>query len=288
MKAERLFTQEMILGECPVWDDKIKALFWIDISAGQLWQQKCGHDAGLYRTFDQSIGMCCLAHDGSVVVALEKSIVQVNGEYSRVLFDDDDMEEPNNRFNDGKCDAAGRLLIGTMNKLAEPKRAGLYQFTQNEGLKQLFGGVSISNGLDWSPDKRKLYYVDTPHGVLWRYDYDMETGDLHNKTPFIDYSSEKGDFDGCCVDAEGCIWACHWGGFQVSRWDPLSGRKIDTIALPVPNATCCTFGGEKMNNLIITTGVGRDRSVKRDYQLSGSLFVVETDTVGMPPSRFGV
>lgn len=286
MQTERLFHETMILGECPVWDERTNTLFWIDITAGQLWQHSFVLNRSNHCEFGQNIGMCCLTESEGLVIALEKSILLVNDGFQEVLVDGIEREQPRNRMNDGKCDSQGRLLVGTMHKDVKPNEAALYCLDGQSRFQRVLGNVTISNGLGWSPDNRFLYYVDTPSGILWQFDYDIETGALFNRTPLIDYSHEEGQFDGICVDAQGCIWACHWGGFQVSRWDPRSRRKLSSIRLPVPNVTSCCLGGEKMNKLIITTGTGRDQEVKMRYPLSGALFVCELDVPGFPANRF--
>ncbi|MEA5014489.1 MAG: SMP-30/gluconolactonase/LRE family protein [Candidatus Limiplasma sp.] len=288
MAAERLLPGEMILGECPVWDEGNNALYWIDITAGQLWRHGFLEEETTQVSFDQNIGACCLTRSGGVLVALEKSIVVLRDGHQQTLVEGIERELPHNRFNDGKCDSRGRLFIGTMHREAEKERASLYRLEPAGAMAKVLSPVTVSNGVAWSPDDRYLYYVDTPSGFLWRFAYDVETGTLSRRTPLIDYRNEEGDFDGICVDAEGCIWACHWGGFQVSRWDPRTQQKLLSIPLPVPNVTCCCFGGPGMNRLMITTGTGRDPRVKRDYPLSGSLYACEVDTVGLPSNRFGL
>ena len=285
MRAERLFPETMVLGEGPVYDEKAGALYWVDITAGQLWRHDYSEGRTTYRDFGQSVGMCCLAREGGVVAALKKSLVLVEGGGERVLLDGVEPEAPDNRFNDGKPDPAGRLLIGTMDKNMRPGRGALYCLEEGRGLHRLLDGVSISNGLAWSPDNQYLYYVDTPSGFLWRFDYDLSTGAITGRTPLIDYTGEEGLFDGITVDAEGCIWAAHWNGFQVSRWDPKTGRKLLSLRLPAPYVTCCCFGGPDLRTLFITTAWDGDEKVRREYPTAGAVFACRTDIGGLPAGR---
>ncbi|WP_334137443.1 SMP-30/gluconolactonase/LRE family protein [Muricomes intestini] len=287
MKVERFVTNTMVLGECPVWDERTKTLYWIDITAGQVWGSTSENQATMVSSFDQNVGACCLTKGDGLLVALEKKIIILDNNKQQVIVDGVEDQLQQNRFNDGKCDPRGRLIIGTMNKNVVPQAGNLYQISPEGDTNVLVEGVTISNGLDWSPDGKYLYYIDTPTGTLWRFLYDEETGTLHDRTPFIDYTQEEGNFDGMCVDADGCIWACHWGGFQVTQWDVQSRKKMQTIQLPVPNVTSCCFGGDNLNQLFITTGTGRDESVKRDYPQSGSLYTILTNTRGLPARRFG-
>jgi sugar lactone lactonase YvrE len=287
MIVERLFADTMVLGECPVWDETTKTLYWIDITAGQVWSSKSANQATIISSFDQNVGACCLTKDEGLLVALEKQIVILKNDKQYIIVDSVESQKKQNRFNDGKCDINGRLIIGTMNKNVLPNEGNLYQVLPGGETRVLIKGVTISNGLDWSPDGKYLYYIDTPTGVLWRFLYDSETGSLYDRTPLIDYSHEEGNFDGMCVDADGCIWACHWGGFQVTQWEAQSGKKMQTIKIPVPNVTSCCFGGDNLNQLFITTGTGRDLSVKCDYPQSGSLYTCFTKTKGLHARRFG-
>ncbi|MFV0413919.1 MAG: SMP-30/gluconolactonase/LRE family protein [Oscillospiraceae bacterium] len=286
MKAEQWIDVQNILAEGPVWDETQGLLYWVDITGNRLWQHSFALQKTQSRVFSQNVGMLCLTNKGNVVVALEKSLLLLRGGGQTVLLDNVEAALPRNRFNDGKPDAAGRLWLGTMHREAKPGLAALYQIGRGGSCRQVFGGVTVSNGLAFSPDNRFLYYVDTPCGFLYRFDFDLATGALENKTPLIDYRNEPGSFDGIAVDSQGSIWAAHWGGFGVSRWDPATGRKLGFVSLPVPNATCCCFAGEGLTDLIITTGTGRDAALKQQYPLQGSLFVCRTDTAGLPANRY--
>ncbi len=286
--AEFLLDAGSQLSEGPLWDERAQLLYWVDIEGRRLhvYNPVAHEDHSLL--MPSRIGMVCLTKDDRVMVALEKGVYFVQGEESTQLFFGD-MERPleRNRLNDGKCDAAGRLWVGSMNMDVTEGQAALYCLTPEKQCAKMLDGVTVSNGLGWSLDGRFLYYIDTPSGFLWRFDFDLETGRISNRTALIDYGNEEGNFDGMTVDAEGCLWIAHWGGFQVSRWDPVSGKKILTVKVPVPNPSSCAFGGPKLDRLYITTATGRDKTVKRDYPLSGSLYVYEDGTRGLPAHRFG-
>ena len=286
MKAERLLDLTMSLGEGPVWDEQTNTLHWVDILPCRLWRHDFAGNQTTSQELGNSAGMCCLTQDGGMVAALSHSIVLLKDGTSQVLAENIEPEWPGNRFNDGKCDAAGRLLTGTMDKNGTPGRGSLYRLEEGRPLKKLLGDITVSNGLGWSPDSRFLYYVDTPSGFLWRFEYDLDTGTLQNRTALIDYRGEEGSFDGICVDAEGCLWAAHWGGHQISRWDPKTGRKLLRVDIPAPFVTSCCFGGERMDKLFITTA-GEEAARSEGFPLAGSLFIAETGIQGLPAARFG-
>lgn len=289
-KPELFWQEAALLGEGPLWDDRSGTFYFVDIEGRTL--NRCGMNGGGKNQcrFSQRVSAAFLSQSGKVLAALEDGIYLLDEEEEPVLFAPNPERPalPRNRFNDGKCDRLGRMWVGTMDMDAKPGRAALYCVEKDGACSKKIGGVSISNGLCWSRDDRFLYYVDTPSQVLWRYDFDLETGALSNRVGLIDYSGEQGNFDGMTMDAQGNLWIAHWGGFQVSCWDPLTGKKLGQVDLPVPNISCCTFAGEKLDRLVITTAVGRDPAVKRDYPLSGSVYVCGVDAVGTPAFRFGL
>jgi sugar lactone lactonase YvrE len=287
MKAERFLDVTMDLGEGPVWDERTGRLHWVDIARGQLWT----HDTGTGETgqvkLGDSLGMAVPAAGGGMVAALAHEIVLYREGQTTVLAGQVEAGLPDNRFNDGKCDARGRLLAGTMDTGGRKGRGKLYMLEEGRPLRVLLEEVTISNGLGFSPDKRFMYYVDTPTGYLWRFDYDLDSGALSGRTALIDYSGEAGNFDGLCVDDEGMLWVAHWGGHQVSRWDPATGRKIGRVEVPAPLVTSCCFGGTGMDTLFITTARGWDEQQIAEYPLSGALFAVRPGVTGPVAERFG-
>jgi len=286
-KAERLFDLTMQLGEGPLWDKKEQALYWVDIPEGRVWRHGFADHGHATVALDESVGMCALARDGGLVAALEDSIVLVKDGARHVLAGNVEQDKPNNRFNDGKCDAKGRLLAGTMDRDGKKGQGSLYVLEEGRELRKLAGDITVSNGIGWSPDNKAMYYADTPSGFLWRYDYDLETGNIANRTALIDYTKEEGNFDGLCVDSEGMLWVAHWGGFQISRWDPETGRKIGKVEVPAPLVTSCCFGGQELDTLYITTARGWDEAQIARYPLAGSLFAVQPCVKGMEMARFG-
>lgn len=287
MSIKPLLDLRMTLAEGPVYDELHNRLYWVDIPEGRLWQYDFATGTAKDEVLGSSLGMAVPHKKGGMVAALKDEIIWVKDGLRTVLVDEAEPDAPNNRFNDGKCDAKGRLLAGSMDNNGKEGRGSLYILEEGQPLRQLIPSVSISNGIGFSPDNRYLYYVDTPSGFLCRYRYDVDTGSVSDKTALIDYRAERGNFDGICMDAEGCIWAAHWDGYQVSRWDPRTGQKMGMIDVPAPYVTSCCFGGPNMDQLFITTAAGWDEGLKREYPLSGSVFVAQPGVKGPPVARFG-
>ncbi len=141
---------------------------------------------------------------------------------------------PGNRFNDGKCDPAGRFLAGSMDNAEVEATGSLYSLDPDGSLKTLITGTRISNGLTWSPDYRTFYFIDTPTRTVMAYDYDLATGDIANPRPAISVPPELGWPDGMTSDSEGMLWVAMWGGAKLTRWDPATGHLLAADPLPGP------------------------------------------------------
>ena len=192
---------------------------------------------------------------------------------------------PGNRFNDGRCDPAGRFWAGTM-ALSEEEGAGnVYMMDQDGHVSTKIKDVTISNGLAWSADKKTLYYIDTPTHEIVAFDFDLTSGKISNKRAVIKIAKEEGSPDGMTIDSEDMLWIAHWGGWQVTRWDPRTGRQLNRIALPVSKVTSCTFGGDTLEDLYITTAsVDLTEQEMKEQPLAGALFVVHNSGVKGRPS----
>ena len=278
------------LGEGPVWDAHNERLLWLDIL-----QKEIHHfytKTGVHKTFrlDQMPGAIVLTKEGGIIGALQHGFARIDLEKETVTpIIDPEAAITENRFNDGKCDPDGRFWAGTMS-LSEAHGAGtLYTLERDLSVTEKIKGVTISNGLSWSPDHKTVYYIDTPTCEIVAYDYNRVDGSIRNKKTVIRVLSEDGYPDGMTIDTEGMLWVAHWAGWQVIRYDPYSGNILTRIKLPVANVTCCTFGGTGLDDLYITTA---RKDISEEYlkkqPLAGSLFVVRNcGYKGFLPFQFG-
>jgi sugar lactone lactonase YvrE len=148
-------------------------------------------------------------------------------------------------------------------------------------------GLTIANGLGWSPDGTTFYLTDSNESQIYAYDFDSKTGSIQNRRTLVDLSHENFEPDGMAVDAEGCIWSAMWNGWCIIRFDP-NGKEMMRVKLPVQLPTCCTFGGEQLTDLYITSAsVGLSQSEIQKSFYSGDLFCLQTDVIGMPSYQFG-
>jgi sugar lactone lactonase YvrE len=173
--------------------------------------------------------------------------------------------------------------------ISEDRASGsLYMLDSSKTCINKETDISISNGLAWSLDHKVLYYIDTPTLKVVAYDYDNEDGVISNKRAVITIPKEEGFPDGMTIDSEGMLWIAHWGGWQITRWDPNTGKKLFSFKLPVSNVTSCTFGGKTMKDIYITSArKGLSNGELAKQPLAGSLFVIrESGFEGLPAYRF--
>ncbi len=242
------------LGEGAIWNPETQELLWVNIEGKILnfYQPKIDNNKELLT--GQKIGTVVPAASGKVLVALQNGIYQYDPETgTKKLIVDPEEDLPNNRFNDGKCDPAGRFWAGTMSTINEKNAGTLYRLDPDFSIHKMIENVSISNGIVWSLDKTKMYYIDTPTQKVVAYDYDNETGEIENKSVAIEVPQKLGSPDGMTIDADGNLWIALWGGSAVGCWNPETGKLIRTVEVPAINVTSCAFGDTDLGTLYITT-----------------------------------
>jgi sugar lactone lactonase YvrE len=285
MKAELLLDARATLGEGPCWEEKTRTLYWVDILAKRVHAWKDGRDTFLQ--LDEFVGCVGPRRGGGLVAALQASFWTLDMTEGKQAQLGAISELGTNRFNDGKCDPAGRFLAGTMDMEEKSASGNLYSFDAGKPPRKLLDGIRISNGLAWSPNYRILYYIDTPTRQVRAFDYDLETGNIDHPRVAVEIPSEMGFPDGMTSDMDGRLWIAQWGGSRISKWDPVSGQKEVEIPVPAPHVTSCVFGGPRRDILFITTArVGLNDSVLAANPMSGALFQIQTQTEGMPTFAF--
>jgi sugar lactone lactonase YvrE len=190
------------------------------------------------------------------------------------------------RFNDGKCDRAGRVWAGTMSMDVAPEMGSLYRLDSDLRLKRVITGATISNGIAWSPDNRTMYFADSGEFIIYAYDFDLASGELANRRVFFAGEREAGRASGITVDKEGGIWCAMWDGWSVLRLAAEGG--IDrVVTLPVPRPTSCAFAGDNLDTLVITSArIRLSEESLAEAPLSGSLFAYKPGVSGIPEVPF--
>jgi sugar lactone lactonase YvrE len=294
MQPELFLEAGAELGEGPAWHAETGLLTWVDIRAGDLhvFNPENGTDRRL--SVGEPIGCAAPRRGGGLILALRSGFALIDpplpsGEELEVRgLINPEPQLPGNRFNDGKCDPAGRFLAGSMDNAEKEASGSLYSLSPNGSVKTLLGGLRISNGLAWSPDSRTFYHIDTPSRQVRAFDYDLATGGISRPRPAVSIPPELGWPDGMTSDSEGMLWVALWGGAKITRWDPATGRQLAEYPLPAFNVSACAFGGPDLADLYITTA-RKDMSPAQleQYPHSGDLFRLHTGVQGMPTFAFG-
>lgn len=273
------------LGEGPIWYND--TLYWVDIEGKRVHSYK--PDTGQTHTIDlpERVGTVVPRTQGGLVVALESGFwfVSPQGELTQAgpVVDD----RPEIRFNDGKCDPAGRLWAGTMGLQGQPGIGSLYTLESNLSVHKKVSDVTISNGICWSHDQSTMYYIDTPTQQVVAYDYEVASGDITNRRVIIEFDRSEGGPDGMTIDADGNLWIALWGGFGVVCHNPNTGERLHKVDVPCEQVTACTFGGPDLTDLYITTArVGYNEEKLQAQPLAGRLFVTQVGVKGTPAFAF--
>jgi sugar lactone lactonase YvrE len=258
------------LAESPVWDEDRQCLWWVDITEGMLHRFDPEKRRDESESVGAELGAVALRQDGGLVAAAAMGFAMVGDSALQWLG----KVESGRRMNDGKCDPGGRFLAGTLIDESTPGQAAFYRLERGS-VSKLFGGVTISNGLDWSPSGELMYYVDTPLQRIDVFDYDVATGTPSNRRTFVDLREVPGRPDGLTVDADGAVWvAMARGGAAIRRFLP-DGRPNRMVAMQVPNVTSLAFGGPDLDQLYVTSSRhGLGERVQAAYPLAGCVFRV--------------
>jgi sugar lactone lactonase YvrE len=237
----------------------------------------------------EDIGCIGLRRSGGLIAGMRSGIYALDLEAGtrQRLAGAEDCGRPV-RFNDGKCDRAGRFWSGTLDDVGFAPVGALYRLGPDHRCHKLDEGFVLINGIAWSPDDATMYIADSRREVVWRYDYSLDDGTIANRRRFISTEDQPGRVDGATVAADGTYWCAHVRGGQVAQYDP-AGRLIQAIRLPVKFPLMCSFGGSNMDILYVTTSaamVAPDESAQQP--LAGALFAIHgSGSRGVPEPCYG-
>ena len=274
------------LGEGATWDAGAGHLLWVDILACEVhrFDPATGEDSVLVRT-PQHVGAAKPRAGGGLVVNLRDGVgcYSAGGAFRWLAT----WAEDGVRGNDAAVDAAGWLWAGTMRYDEAPGGGRLYRVSPEGEAVTVLDAVTISNGIGWSPDGQRMYYVDTPTRRIDVFDVDQASGLVRDRRPLAHLDGAPGLPDGLTVDADGCVWVALWGGGAVYRYTP-AGDLDRAVPLPASQVTSCAFGGPDLSDLYVTTAtVGLDPGQLAEQPLAGSVFVLPGAGRGLPGHAFG-
>lgn len=282
LTATLAYQSQARLGEGSIWNYKTAELYWVDIESGLLHIFNPKSKTEKVSSWEQRISTVVPAEDGMLIVAGQNGLYK----FDPIRLEKELLIEPPHdssimRFNDGKCDPSGRLWLGSMHLDTISKLSALYKVEKMK-FAQMLSGITISNGICWSPDSRTMYYIDTPTHEVKAFDFDQVSGSISNMRVIIEMKDELSSPDGMTIDAEGMLWIAHWHGACVTRWDPQSSKMLCKVEVPAYNVTSCAFGGENLDTLYITSAREEmTEEQKLKFPLAGSLFEIKPGVKGV-------
>ena len=271
-----------VLGEGPLWSQSRQAVFWVDIKGKRVNRLSLADDKVDSWQLDVMIGWIIeRRHHKSFVAGLESGVAVLDLDPLAIhLMMTLEPGKPNNRLNDAKADRQGRIFAGTMDREGRGDAGAFYRIDPDYTTHLLDQGYGVANGPAISPDQATIYHTDSVKGVIYAFDLAPD-GCISNRRDFLCFPSEWGSPDGMTTDEEGCLWVAHWDGARVSRFTP-DGKLDRAIALPASRITSCTFGGDNLDRMFITSA-----SEGCEHEpLAGSLFEVEPGVRGLPTPVF--
>ncbi len=277
-----------LLGESPRWSVSEQRLYWVDIDGQKIHRTDPVTGADESMSLDQQVGCVALRAGGGLVVALEDgcALIDAWGAVPRAFGPAVLADKPEQRFNDGCVDSAGRLWVGSLTNDKTNPVAALYRLDPDGTLTEIFGGLGTSNGAAFSPDGRTFYHADTPTHAIRAYDFDPASGTLGDGRNFHQFEFGGGRPDGAAVDAEGCYWSALWDGWRIVRLSP-AGELLRTIDLPVQRPTMIAFGGADLQTAFVTSaGKNLTDDERRAQPHAGGVFSFRVDVPGLVQPMF--
>ena len=287
MSPRLLLDAKSNLGEGPLWSARDQALYWTDIKVKKLNRYRLADGATQSWDMPQTIGWAFERRDKPGFVAgLAHAIVEITLEPFKITQRCTiEPDLPGNRINDAKLDPAGRIWFGTMNDAEKEGSGAFYRLDPDFSVHQVDSGYICANGPTFSPDGRIVYHTDSTKREIYRFDVNAD-GSLDGKRVFAKFTDEDGFPDGMTTDREGYLWVAHWGGSRITRFKP-DGTRDRVVPMPVSQVTSCTFGGDALDRMFVTSArIGISEKKLANEPLAGGLFEIDPGVVGLPTGRF--
>ena len=274
------------VGEGPLWHPREKRVYWADIPKGRLFRFE--PTTGEHEPFHDSedpVGGFTLQADGALLLFMARGAVAVLRDGKLTSIIDEIPEEKETRFNDVIADPVGRVFCGTMPAGDRPSR--LYRLDLDGSITLVLDGVGMSNGMGFTPDRKKMYFTDSPALKVYLFDYDVDTGAISNQRVFVETPEGEGVPDGMTVDTEGFVWSARWGSSCLFRYTP-EGVEQQRVRFPARKVTSLTFGGEDLDDMYVTTAGGDNKA--EEGPGAGALYRLNLGIKGVPDffSRIGL
>lgn len=288
-QVELVMDAQAELGEGALWDARISRLYWVDIIRGEVhvFDPAAKTDRTIH--VGQMVGTVVPRKSGGLMLAVENGFASLDLDTEELtLVAAPENHSPHLRFNDGKCDPAGRFWAGSMGKDAMIDGAGtLYCLDAEHRLWPRVAGATCPNGIAWSLDRTTMYWIDTGGQTIDAFDYDHATGEVSNRRVAATLPDEYGRPDGMTMDAHGNLWVAGWGQHRLTHWNPVTGQCLRVVEVPSAQVTSCAFGGSRLDALYITTArAGQDAATLAREPHAGGLFVLHPGVTGLPAFEY--
>lgn len=285
-ESELILDTRAEVGEGPIWVND--TLYWVDITEGGVhaYNPQTGKNRSTY--IGEAVGTVVPCASGGLAVAAIQGFCSLEFDTGKLsVLNNPEAGNLKTRFNDGKCDPAGRFWAGSCPLDEESPIGTLYRLDSDHTVHPQLKGLKIPNGIVWSHDNSTMYYIDTPTQRVDAFDYHHDSGNITNQRIAFEIPEEMGLPDGMTIDADGNIWIGMWGGYGVTHWNPESGEYLGKVEVPSAQVTSCAFGGANLDELYITSA-RRERSAEqlKDEPHAGGLFKARVGVPGVPAFEF--
>jgi len=285
-----------LLGESPMWHPQEQVLYYCDIPGRRLNRHDPASGQVKHWDFAADVASCAPMQGGGLLLAMRDGLWRFDPSTGqRTPLAEPPYDPATERFNDGKCDPQGRFWVGTIYEPRDPPLAALYCYA-NGKLARKADGITVSNGLAWSPDGRTMYWSDTTAHTIYALDFDPASGDIGNRRVFArfplkqagqDLATYGGRPDGAAVDAEGCYWVAMFEGQRLLRLSP-AGEVLREVRLPARCPTMPCFGGADLKTLYITTArLNRPADELAQQPHAGCVLMLRVEVPGLPVNLLG-
>lgn len=275
-----------VLGEGPVWVERERALYWVDIKGPRIF--RLDTESGEVTDWQPPFRIGSLAPRAArgFIAGSERGFADADPEAGRYdLLFNPEPERPTNRFNDGKLDRRGRFWAGTMDDEEAEASGALYRLDSGLGCARIDDGYKVTNGPAFSPDGRLMYHNDSARQVTYVFDLDS-AGEASDRRVFARFGEGDGYPDGMTVDSEACLWIAFWDGWCLRRFSP-DGELLHTLEMPVARPTSCAFGGPDLDRLFVTSAsIGLDQKALEMQPYAGGLFLAKPGVSGLADAPF--
>ncbi len=289
MEPQVLADYDTICGENPLWHPAEKRLYWTDIPTGRLFWYDPASGEHAQCLEGHTVGGFTLNRDGSLLLFMDRGRVATwrDGQFGRDVITELE-DEVHTRFNDVIADPEGRVFCGTMpvpDKAPGGGRPGrLYRLDPDGSIHKLLEGIGVANGMGFTLDLARFYFTDSKPRTIWQFEYDRATGAITNQRPFVCTEGTPDVPDGMTVDSTGDIWSARFGGGCVIHYD-AAGQEVGRLAVPATNVTSVAFGGDRLDELYITTAKAGVKEKTGENRHAGALLRARPGVTGIEEFR---